>query len=111
MVVSMLERIKARILSLFASGTGCFLQLLLLGFLFVPLQYLNFAWWIDALIGLVIILFKVLGGLVYVVVWIWSFIIFVQSPFTTYSIIYLVFLVLWLFISFILPRIIHKKKK
>lgn len=88
-----------RIMS-FLSRAGMFVllsipQLIFAGFIFVPLNYLGFPWWVDALIAIFAAVFDKLGSLVYIIVWVWSFVIFVQSPFNAYSVIYLVFLFLY----------------
>jgi hypothetical protein len=105
----MVARIKERLSSVFSSGLFFLIQLVLLGMIYVPLQYLGFPWWVDVLIALSTFIFQVLGGIVYIVVWIWSFIIMVQSPFAAYSIVYLVFLVLYIFLSFILPHLFKNR--
>ena len=105
----MVARIKERLSSVFSSGLFFLIQLVLLGMIYVPLQYIGLPWWADVLIALSTFIFQVLGGIVYIVVWIWSFIIMVQSPFTAYSIIYLVFLVLYVLLSSILPRLFKNR--
>ena len=84
-------------------------QLILAGTLFVPLAYIGFPWWANALIFLFTLIFDKLGAVVYIVVWVWSFVIFLRSPLTYFSIVYLVFLVLYVAISFILPHTKHRK--
>ena len=97
--------------SLFGATVLSIPKLIQMGLIFVPLQYLGFPWWADAIIALSTLLFNLLGGLIYAVVWIWSFIIFVQSPFTAYSVIYLVFLALYLFLVVGLRLIAAKRVK
>ncbi len=102
-----------RIMS-FLSRAGMFVllsipQLILAGFIFVPLNYLGFPWWVDALIFLFTLVFEKIGSLVYIVVWIWSFTIFWRSPLTYFSILYLVFLFLYIFLVFVLPLIKRRK--
>lgn len=91
-----------RIISFLSRAGTCALlfipQLILVGFIFVPLNYLGFPWWVDALIAIFTAVFDKLGSLVYIIVWVWSFIIFVKSPFNAYSVIYLAFLFLYLFL-------------
>jgi len=74
------------------------LQLLLMGFLLVPLNVLPFPWWADALILLATLIFPVLGGFLFCAVWIWSFILIVQMPYTTYTTIYIVTFIVYVFL-------------
>ena len=102
-----------RIMS-FLSRAGMFVllsipQLILAGFIFVPLGYIGFPWWVDSLIFLFTLVFEKTGGLVYIVVWIWSFTIFWRSPLTYFSILYLAFLFLYIFLVFVLPLIKRRK--
>ena len=89
-----------RLLYFFAQKLGYailfIIQLLLLGLIFVPLQYLGFPWWADALIALGVSLLPMIGGLATIAIWIWSFVIFIQSPFDTYGIVYIVALVFYI---------------
>ena len=55
-------------------------QMILAGTLFVPLAYIGFPWWANALIFLFTLIFDKLGAVVYIVVWVWSFVIFLRSP-------------------------------
>ena len=98
---------KERLFSALSEGGCLILQLLIAGMIFVPLQFLGFPWWIDALIAVAIFSFRALGGLLCLVIWIWSFIIFVQQPFTGFSFIYLVFLILYVAL-FIAPIFLKK---
>lgn len=84
-------------------------QLILLGTIFVPLNYLGFPWWVDALIAIFTVVFEKLGGLVYYIVWIWSFIIFVRTPFNSYSILYIVFLLLYIFLVILRRNKLRRK--
>ena len=102
---------KSTLKTTLGQGVYLLIELVLLGIIFVPLQYLNLPWWADALIAAFIYFTQTLGGLVSAVVWVWSFIIFVRSPFDTYSIIYLVFLVVYLAISFGLPALLSHLSK
>ena len=84
-------------------------QLILFGMIFVPLSYLGFPWWVDALIAIFTVVFEKLGGLVYIVVWIWSFVIFVRTPFNSYSILYIVFLLLYIFLVILRRKKVCRK--
>lgn len=99
---------RERFTSLFGSLAIYFMQLLLIGMILIPLNYLSFPWWVDAIICIFIFIFRVLGGFACIIIWIWSFVIFVQSPFNAYSIIYLVFLILYVSL-FLVPHLIKKK--
>ena len=100
---------KEKIISIFGSFSLFVLQLLLVGLIFVPLNYLSLPWWVDTIIVLLIFLFRSLGGFICLVIWAWSFFIFVRSPFNGYSILYLVFLGLY-FLFLLLPHLIIKRK-
>lgn len=90
------EDLKYRFLGFFGLAILYIIQLFLLGLILVPLQYLGFPWWADSLIVLATFLLPRIGGLATFAIWIWSFVIFVQSPFDTYSIIYIVALAIYI---------------
>ena len=83
--------------------------LFFLFFVFIPILPLGFPWWADGLIILSTIIFPVLGGVITLVLWGWSFIVMIKSPFTWFSVIY--FIGLLIYVAFFLIPTIRKNFK
>ena len=77
-------------------------------FVFVPLFIIDVPWWIGAIIFLVCWHFDAIGSIIYIVMYIWSFIVALQSPITPFLIFYFI-LFIWYVVEFILKFIFAKK--
>ena len=86
---------------------------LILGVL--PLSFLDFPLWVNILVIFALYSTELIGGLIEHIIWIWSFIVVVQSPINGWSIFYFVSFAIYCYL-FILPSIINivmllKKKR
>ena len=94
----------------FSSAFGAFgifmFYLLSVLLILTPLMPLGFPWWLDTLIAVGICVFPVLGGIASIVFWIWSFIIVVQTPFSAFTVIYFIALIIYC-LFFLIPSTIR----
>ena len=69
---------------------------------FLPLSFLNFPLWMDLVIIFVILSMDFVGGLISLILWIWSFIIVISAPIDGLSIFYFVVFAVY-FVTSVLP--------
>ena len=88
-------------------GVVGFILWFLLGavLLFLPLSFLDFPLWVNFVIILVLINTRVLGDMLSIVLWIWSFTEVIAHPIDGWSIFYFVGFVIYLLTS-ILPTVL-----
>ncbi len=55
---------------------------------FIPLIFLDFRFWIEFLIIMVISCFQIIGSIVNAVIWIWALVVCIRGPQDTFAIIY-----------------------
>ena len=72
--------------------------------LFLPLSFLDFPLWVDFIIILVLMNTQVLGGVLSIVLWVWSFTEVIAHPIDGWSIFYFVGFAIYLLTS-ILPMV------
>ena len=95
---------------------GLIVDVLSIAILIVPLSYLPLPVWVDVIICASCLFnsLAVISGLACWAVWIWSFIVFIQTPFDTRSILYLCSLGVYLLffaMNLLLPILLGKSKE
>lgn len=71
-----------------------------------PLVFLNFPFWVNLIILFALMSTEFIGGLIEIVLWVWSFIVVIARPIDGWSIFYFITFAIYFFIH-ILPMVIH----
>ena len=89
-------------------GVGAFyvVYALFAVFAVAPMIALSFPWWALFLTVAFTMVFKKIGGLVYVVLYVWSFVVMVQTPFSAFSVFYFLSFAFW-FLCMFLPSVLN----
>ena len=71
----------------------------------LPLQFLNFPFWVDTIIFIVICSTNLVGKLLGFILWIWSFVIVISNPIGGFSIFYLIVFAIYI-LTGVLPFVL-----
>ena len=72
--------------------------------LFLPLSFLNLPLWIDFIIILILMNTQFIGGVLSIILWVWSFTVVIAQPIDGWSVFYFIGFAIYFFTS-ILPTV------
>lgn len=87
---------KDKILGAFGAFGYVIVFLLSIVYIAIPLVSTGLPWFVCMIIFTIIVLTDVIGSLVTVAVYVYSFFIVIQSPITVFTILYFVCFIIWL---------------
>ena len=91
---SLLEIVKEKLVGLFGTFGLVLYFVLSVALAFFPFVFLNFGFWIECLVILVILWLPLIGTVVNAVIWIWALVVCIKGPQDVWTIIYYILFII-----------------